>query len=197
MVAVLAPFLGLASALSCRGVRVPTPEARAHPPGFPEATCVAYPPPAARPEVVGERPGPAWVWVDGDWMWKSLGPPESTAGKWSWEPGHWVEPPYGASWSASALLRLPNGALAWIPPHFHLAAHYASASGSTPRSSFGAALACPTPPPNTPHPDAGEDVHAGPALLYPADAPSTAKTILDAVVPADASAPIILIQPPD
>lgn len=207
LLAVLAPIVVLAAPFAaCSGSRVPTPEIREHPRGAREATCVPYPPPAAKPESLGLRPSDRAVWVDGDWNWKSLGAPESTAGKWVWQPGGWVEPPYGATYSRGTLTRLPNGALAWYPPHWHLPAHYvASVDAAAPLASNGAPLACPTPEPNettaAPKPlgDAGEEVHTGPALLYLADAPSSAppKVVLDAIIPSDTKKPTIVIQPPE
>jgi len=201
--AALAPFfvLGLQFA-ACSGSRVPTPEYREHPRAAQEAVCVPYPPPPAKPEVLGEPPGERFVWVDGDWMWKSLGPPTSTTGKWTWQPGAWVQAPYGATYSRSTLVRLPGGALAWYPPHWHLPAHYAVMVDATaPLASNGMPLSCPTPEPDIaarPLEDVGAEVRVGPALLYAADAPSAPpKVIVDAVIPTDAKQTPVLIQPPE
>lgn len=205
---VLVPCAAIVGFAACGRSRIPEPEYQAHPAHATEALCVPYPPPAAKPEAIGSQPSERAVWVDGDWIWKSLGPPTSTAGKWVWQPGAWVEAPYGATFSRAALVRLSNGALAWYPPHWHLPEHYAAAEGrdaaAGPMSSSGNPLVCPDPPRNeitgAPPPlvDAA-DAHVGPALQYPADAPAQAppKVVLDAVIPSDGKHPPVLIQPPE
>jgi hypothetical protein len=48
----------------------------------------APPPPIV--EQVTVSPGPAFVWIGGNWVWH---------GKWMWERGHWARPPHpGAVW---------------------------------------------------------------------------------------------------
>ena len=192
---------------ACARSRVPGPELGDHPKGATEAVCVPYPPPAAKPEVTGGAPSERAVWVDGDWIWRGRGAPSSTAGKWEWKPGAWVEPPYGAKFARSVLVRMPNGALAWYPPHFHPAEHYElrpRVDAAGPLASTGSVLSCPEPPRSeltgVPPPlvDAG-DAHVGPALMYVADAPAQAppKLVLDAIIPSDATEPPKLIPPPE
>jgi hypothetical protein len=200
---VLAP--GVVAFAACGRSRVPEPSYGEHPRGATEAVCVPYPPPAAKVEETGAAPSDRAVWVDGDWKWKPLGSAVSTKGKWEWSPGAWVEPPFGASYARSSLVRMPNGALAWYPAHWHLPSHYDVRSDAAgPMASTGLPLSCPEPerhditgmPP--PLIDAG-DAHVGPALLYPADAPpqTPPKVILDAVVPSDSKEEPKLIAPPE
>src|SRR5262249_39678589 len=148
------------------------------------------------PESMGKRA----VWVDGEWIWKARG--GSTLGKWEWQKGGWVDPPYGASYSHGTLERMKNGALVVYAPHWHLPAHYeASYSPAAPISSEGLPLDCPPPPKpevSVDIHDAGVDKHVGPVLVYPPDAPPTApKLEPDAVIPTDAEPPPKLIQPPE
>ncbi len=56
---------------------------------------VTQAPPPPRTEVIVVRPGPAYVWVPGAWVWQ---------GRWVWEGGHWAQPPR------------PNGV--WVAPHY-------------------------------------------------------------------------------
>lgn len=199
----LAPCVLSAIAFAaCSRSRVPEPTYGEHPKGATEAVCVPYPPPAGKPEETGEPPTARAVWVDGDWIWKPLGGPTSVKGKWEWKPGSWVEPPYGATFARSSLVRMPNGALAVYPAHWHTTEHYDLRSDAVgPMASSGLALTCPDPPKNEAIPplvDAG-DAHVGPALMYPADAPATTppKVVTDAVVPTDTKEPPKLIAPPE
>jgi hypothetical protein len=206
LVAVLAPCVLIAAAfVACGGPRVAEPEYRDHPKQATEALCVPYPPPAAKPAETGTPPSDRAVWTDGDWIWRSRGGPSSTAGKWVWRPGAWIEPPYGATYSRSNLVRMPNGALAWYPPHWHMPAHYdVKIDAAGPMSSAGLPLVCADPPRHeitgVPPPlvDAG-DAHVGPALVYGPDAPAPGqpKIVMDAVIPLDAKEPPKLIAPPE
>jgi hypothetical protein len=56
---------------------------------------VPGPPPAARVEVRGVAPGPAFVWIGGYWAWRS---------GWVWTPGSWV--------------RRPHPRAVWVPGHW-------------------------------------------------------------------------------
>lgn len=200
------PAVIVLSSFACGRAHVPEPDYRAHPTNAAEALCVPYPPPAAKPEDTGAPPSSRAVWVDGEWIWHSRGgPPGAMLGKWEWKGGGWEEPPSGASYSRGTLVRMKNGSLAWYPPHWHTSDQYKSQlDASVPISASGTPLECPAPekekvingPPNV-H-DAGEEAHVGPALEYPADAPSSAppKVIPDAVVPSDAKQPPQLISPP-
>ena len=48
----------------------------------------APPPPIV--ETVTIAPGPAFIWIGGNWVWR---------GHWVWEHGHWARPPHpGAVW---------------------------------------------------------------------------------------------------
>ncbi|MDB6058025.1 MAG: 17 kDa surface antigen [Verrucomicrobiales bacterium] len=56
----------------------------------PEPVVTAAPPPAPQQEVIVASPGPGYVWVGGEWVWR---------GRWVWAPGHWVSGPRpGAVW---------------------------------------------------------------------------------------------------
>jgi len=49
-------------------------------------------PPAPMVETVTVSPGPAFVWIGGNWVWHN---------RWVWERGHWSRPPRpGAVWVA-------------------------------------------------------------------------------------------------
>ncbi len=41
-------------------------------------------PPDDQLEVRGLMPAPGYVWIDGNWAWRS---------RWVWTPGRWVRPP--------------------------------------------------------------------------------------------------------
>jgi hypothetical protein len=211
----LAPTSLAVAIFACSASRVPVPEYKPHPKHAAEAMCVPYPPPAPKPEETGLPPesmSKRAVWVDGEWVWHPRGgPPGAMLGRWEWKKGGWVEPPYGATYSRGEVDRMANGALAFYPPHWHLPDHYketyAAASGGSsaaPVSSEGLPLDCPAPPKHdvlgsmTSIHDAGEEAHVGPALVYPADAPSSAppKVQLDAEIPSDGAVPPKLIEPP-
>lgn len=217
----LAPLaIAFGAAFACGGSRVPLPEYGEHPESFPEARCVPWPPPPAKPEQTGAPPSERSVWVDGEWVWNGRGTgPRSYVGEWDWKPGGWVEPPFGATFARSKLERLPGGALAWYPGHWHLPAHYARDAAvldaAAPVSSANVLLECP-PPPTAPAiavtdaPDATDatdatgadaptDVREGPAVVYPPDAfpAPEPKVVPDAEIPADTKKPPELIQPPE
>ena len=51
---------------------------------------VAEAPPAPMVETVTISPGPGFLWIGGNWVWR---------GHWYWERGHWLRPPHpGAVW---------------------------------------------------------------------------------------------------
>jgi hypothetical protein len=59
--------------------------------------------------VVVERPGPDYVWIDGEWVWN---------GGWIWVGGHWGYPPYShAVWVGGGWYHGPHG---W----YHAAGHW-------------------------------------------------------------------------
>lgn len=73
---------------------------------------VPFPPPPARPDVVGAPPAEAIdpVWIDGQWMWQGR--------QWVWEPGQWWERPADQVYAAPAIVRLADGSLAWFEGHW-------------------------------------------------------------------------------
>jgi hypothetical protein len=59
----------------------------------PSEVYVGGPPPAPIVEVVPAMPGPAFVWINGCWVWGGS--------HWRWETGRWARPPHpGARWVA-------------------------------------------------------------------------------------------------
>lgn len=106
LVAASAPSVG------CRGVEVRVPARGPDGPEASEWTCVDYPPLAAKVEELPAPPNAASVWVDGEWSWNRK--------RWSWRPGGWLEPAGGSHYLRSAVVRLPNGALAWHAGHWRL-----------------------------------------------------------------------------
>ena len=113
-------------------------------------------------------------------------------------------PPPGALYAEWKVERLQNGALAYYQGHWH------ERSAAPPPADANAAIACPPPPKpgamvNLVEGDARDEVevHVGPVLVYPADAPSTAppKVVMDATLPSDlgvvGAEPPPLIGPPD
>jgi len=66
---------------------------------------VPGPPPGANVELRGVAPGPAFLWIDGSWAWRS---------RWVWMPGSWVVPRalarFGSGTVVPALRRLAMGA---------------------------------------------------------------------------------------
>jgi hypothetical protein len=97
----------LAMALAaCGGSALPEPVRGAHVGGEPIA--VPFPPPPARPDVIGAPPAEAKdpVWVDGQWVWRGR--------VWVWQPGQWWERPPGQVWAAPAIVRLADGQLVWF-----------------------------------------------------------------------------------
>ncbi len=211
--AVIIPFataaVAFASASACGRARVAEPDYGEHPPQASEAACIPFPPPAAKPEEPGEPPPGKAVWIDGEWLWRSRGgQPGSVAGKWEWKPGGWVDPPADGKYARAALVRMPNGALAYYPPHWHLPDHYKRpkiGDAAAPVASNGVLLDCPDPPKHeitgAPKPltDAGPEVHVGPAAVYGSETGSSSAPpviVVDAIVPTDAKAPPMLIAPP-
>ncbi|MGZ6068472.1 MAG: hypothetical protein ACXWVM_39105 [Polyangiales bacterium] len=208
--------LTVAIIFACSATRVPVPEYKPHPKHAAEAACVPYPPPAPKPEETGVPPASMSkraVWIDGEWVWHGRGgPPGSVHGRWEWQKGGWVEPPYGASYSRGTLERMPNGALAFYPPHWHMPDHYKdSYDAASPVSSEGFALDCPVPPAQnasvTAH-DVGPEAHLGPVLTFPLDAdlsdsnPDVHPDAVDAPIDTASEAsekkgPPKLIAPPD
>jgi hypothetical protein len=64
------------------------------------AVIVAAPPPLPVETMVG-APGPAYVWIPGEWAW---------SGRWVWVGGHWTLPPYpGAVWVGGVWTKGPRG----------------------------------------------------------------------------------------
>lgn len=194
---VLAPplIVPLAIVAACKGPSVPAPELRDHPPGPGEATCVPYPPPAAKVEEVPTRPNDRAVWVDGQWTWETR--------RWVWKSGGWAVPPPGGWYARWKVDRLENGALAFVPGHWHNELSH----GNEPYDA-NAVLVCPKPE----EPTAGKvvvdgeleaEAHVGPILVYSADAEFGApgKVVPDAVIPGDAAVVVDakrdVIQPPD
>jgi hypothetical protein len=71
------------------------------PPPPMSSTVVAVAPPAPPVETVYVAPGPAYVWVGGNWIWR---------GRWVWVSGRWVLPPYPhAVWVQGIWLQGANG----------------------------------------------------------------------------------------
>jgi outer membrane lipoprotein SlyB len=67
----------------------------------PATTYVAQEPPPPRVETVVIAPGPGYVWIGGEWVWR---------GGWVWMGGHWGYPPYpGAIWVHSTWHRGSRG----------------------------------------------------------------------------------------
>jgi len=69
---------------------------------------VPFPPPPARPDVIGAPPPEALDpgWIDGQWMWPGR--------QWVWEPGQWWERPRDQVYAAPAVGSLADGQLAWL-----------------------------------------------------------------------------------
>ncbi len=66
----------------------------------PTTTVVEEAPPAPLPEtVIVERPGPAYAWVGGEWVWN---------GGWFWRAGYWAYHP-GGVWVEGGWSRGPRG----------------------------------------------------------------------------------------
>lgn len=110
LVPALAPalvlVLGLALVGCGSGPSVPLPARGPHVGG--EPVQVPWPPPAARPDVIGTPPPEAVdpVWVDGQWVWRGR--------QWVWLPGQWWERPAEQVWAAPAIVRLHDGRLMWF-----------------------------------------------------------------------------------
>ena len=109
--------LGIGAAIACRGVRVAEPPYGQHPRIKGEATCVPDAPPGALLEEVPPRPGPYHVWIDGEWRWSD--PSAATRARWTWKKGGWVLPSPLSTYARPLVLRLANGALAYVPGHWH------------------------------------------------------------------------------
>lgn len=127
---------GLGAALAAGGVMAACRAVTPVPPSGPHTAIdepqeVRTPPPEpVRVEVLGERPAPDAVWVDGYWHW--------TGRRWVWRPGVWTRRPAGAYYAPSALVRMPvpvyesdagtertlrgyGMTLLYLPGHWHLA----------------------------------------------------------------------------
>jgi hypothetical protein len=64
---------------------------------------VSATPPAPQVEVVGEPPGPDYVWIPGVWQWQ---------GNWVWRSGHWtVRPRPNVAWIGGRWVRRNDG---WV-----------------------------------------------------------------------------------
>ena len=78
------------------------------------STVVTAPaPPAPREErvVVVERPGPSFVWIGGEWVWR---------GNWVWLGGHWGYPPRPrADWVPGGWVRSGPNQMRRVPGHWH------------------------------------------------------------------------------
>jgi hypothetical protein len=59
---------------------------------------ISTPPPAVEAEEIGARPGPAYLWIDGQWAYQPL------SHRWVWEQGKWCVPPPGTVYYAPAQL---------------------------------------------------------------------------------------------
>jgi hypothetical protein len=75
---------------------------------------VGEPPPPARVEVLPPQPGPAAVWIDGEWTWRR--------GHWAWLSGRWCHPPAGGAFSPWVFERAPDGRLWYTPGVWRTAA---------------------------------------------------------------------------
>ena len=70
---------------------------------------VPGPPPGPFVEVHGAAPGPAFVWIDGYWAWRS---------RWVWTAGSWVVPPRAhAVWVPARWYR-HGGGWRWAPGYW-------------------------------------------------------------------------------
>jgi hypothetical protein len=59
------------------------------------------PPSPVTETVVVERPGPDYIWIDGEWVWND---------GWIWVGGHWGYPPYPrAVWVGGGWYHGPHG----------------------------------------------------------------------------------------
>jgi hypothetical protein len=75
----------------------------------PEQVTVSTPPPAPPVETVVVAPGPGYVWVGGEWVWR---------GRWVWSPGRWVYGPRpGAVWIGGGWVHGPHG-------YYHRGGHW-------------------------------------------------------------------------
>ncbi|HVP58610.1 MAG TPA: hypothetical protein VMU02_10970 [bacterium] len=60
-------------------------------------------PPAPRQEVIPPRPGPAAIWMDGQWAWNGH--------EYVWISGHWETRPRGTTWVPGHWARTRRG---WV-----------------------------------------------------------------------------------
>jgi len=68
---------------------------------LPAASVAPEPPPPLRVETVVVAPGPGYVWIGGEWVWR---------GGWVWAPGYWCRPPAPhAVWIGGRWDRHPHG----------------------------------------------------------------------------------------
>lgn len=92
----------LAAALAaCGPARLPAPAYTSH--EGEDGVVVPELPPPARVEIVGPRPDPRAVWLDGEWQWRE--------GGWRWKAGRWEVPPAGSAWAPPTTIRTEEGAL--------------------------------------------------------------------------------------
>ena len=104
---------------------------------------VPYPPPAAKPELVPDKPTKASVWIDGTWRWRR--------GRWIWTAGGWLEAPPGETYQRPIAKRHADGTL-WF-------------AKATWRDASGAIVRAPkilAPPPDEPSLDQGPAVPCPP-----------------------------------
>lgn len=77
----------------------------------PQPVVVQQPPPPPPAETVVVAPGPAYVWIDGEWEWGGA--------TWVWAPGRWILPPYShAVWVRGYWWRGPGGGWHHHPGHW-------------------------------------------------------------------------------
>jgi hypothetical protein len=67
----------------------------------PTAAYVRVAPPPAKHEVIPPRPGPAAVWMEGQWNW--------TGAEYAWVAGHWETKPKGNAWVPGHWAKTPHG----------------------------------------------------------------------------------------
>lgn len=67
----------------------------------PPVVVVAQAPPPPQSETILVGPGPEYVWIGGEWVWR---------GGWVWAPGYWARPPHRyAVWAPGYYYRGPRG----------------------------------------------------------------------------------------
>jgi len=96
--------LSLLVLAGCGASKLPLPEIGPHVREAP--VVVPYPPPAARVEIVPEKPGKRAVWIDGEWLWERR--------RWVWKAGRWELPPEDSYWAPPVTIRQADGTLAYF-----------------------------------------------------------------------------------